>query len=164
MGYTHYWSLKQSDTSSMEWSAAIDDCEQIIANSPCDISREHDGVYQLALNGTGDDECETFVIPRVSCEIEFDCCKTARRDYDVVVKACLARLYEAGLSVRSDGPINEWKEGIALAEKALGRPIQLDEKFLSREPRSRSLSKAALDEKASAAIERSEKPGGSYGF
>lgn len=89
----------------------------------------------VRFNGASDDPeadlgHETFRVPRVFDSdykqpnergLMFDCCKTARKPYDLAVVACLTalkyRVPEVELS--SDGDLEERAEGIALAEQVL---------------------------------------------
>ncbi len=131
MGYTHYW-----DSVSLlndEYRAAVEDCIAIVRASPVPLVNGMgekgtkpelsvlDGIVRF--NGAPPDDFETFEVRPLGAR---DFCKTGFmriRPYDIVVVACLARLAEAGLSVRSDGDPKDWADGIAFASKVLGRDI-----------------------------------------
>lgn len=144
MGYTHYWKLNASTVDENEWKIAIRDCQKMVEQAPCAIDRECDDEERFALNGVEDEQYETFVIPRTPRDIRFAFCKTNQKDYDLVVTACLTRLYEAGLAVTSDGEMGDWELGIAHAETVLGRPMRLRDDFLGGPSRRRSESWEAL--------------------
>ena len=86
--------------------------------------------HALHINGAGDGEYETFVIPfRVSRLNKADYCKTARKPYDRLVVASLCVLAEAGLIVTSDGGPGEWRDGQAWAESVLGRKVKIPDRI-----------------------------------
>lgn len=132
MGYTHYWDNVAPLYDN--YRAAVEDCAQIVQASPVPLA---DGFGEagtkpelsipegvVRFNGLGPDMYETFdVTPGEGSGF----CKTEHRPYDVVVVACLARLAEAGLAVRSDGNRKGWTEGLALASTVLGRDIPCPE-------------------------------------
>ena len=143
MGYTHYF--PQTDTvNQSDWKAFTDDVQKILDTTDVKISWESDQPARVPqvdgtvvrFNGTdlGDDEGhETFWLPRVLSPNEWETdggsfifCKTARKPYDVVVTAVLCIVNEQlpQFKITSDGYPEEWLEGVALAEKALGRKVR----------------------------------------
>lgn len=126
MGYTHYWRGNESVIDQSAWPAAIADCDTLIAAAKDDLRLTiTDAAGMIYINGdpSKDEDHEPFCIPRDGAKMqaaEFEFCKTARKPYDDVVTACLARLAEAGLMVSSDGTAKEWAGGLAFGEKVLG--------------------------------------------
>jgi len=133
MGYTHYWD-KKSEVDENEYKAALKDIAKIV-NSKKNILADGNGdkgtkpttAGEISFNGIDANSHETFFLPKTAGEMKsFDFCKTARKPYDVVVTACLCRLGEVkGISVSSDGSPSEWKEGVELAAKVLGRKVSI---------------------------------------
>jgi len=86
----------------------------------------------ISINGKGPDlDHEAFYLP-AKRELPYDgadpsrlgwaFCKTARKPYDIVVTACLTYLAAAyDFEVGSDGDVDDWDDGVKLAEEALGR-------------------------------------------
>lgn len=161
MGYTHYWMQTRDFTPEQmgDIAAAVRriiktaqkrevSCgygEDTVVPTIC----SHDGTgspelteEHISFNGQGPDfDHETFYIP-AKRELPYDgaplgrlgwaFCKTARKPYDIVVTACLTFLQaDYGFEVGSDGSMEEWEPGVALAEEALGRafanPIIVEE-------------------------------------
>lgn len=95
MGYTNYWSVKEikefSDDFLRDANKVIDACEVDLAG-PCG-EEGTDFVLNkklISLNGVEEASHETF---QVSVNQKgFECCKTAEKDYDVVVKCLLMLL------------------------------------------------------------------------
>ena len=128
MGYTHYWKATKVDAK--EYKAALMDIAKIVKDQKAILAGPNgepktrpitnDGI---SFNGIDEDSHETFDLPAAGLK-KFDFCKTARKPYDTVVTACLARLAEVkGVKVSSDGNMDEWKAGVALAVKVLNRPV-----------------------------------------
>jgi hypothetical protein len=131
------------------WYLAIEDCDTIIAASKDKYELDLDADSgELCFNGPDEKRGhETFYVPRTITDIRdqidrrtkewprdpqqwrWDFCKTNNKPYDDVVVACLCVLAETGLAVDSDGDKEEWEVGRKLAEKALGRPVQIPEKL-----------------------------------
>lgn len=129
MGYTHYWS-KEGEINPADYKAALKDCVKII-KSKLDILAGPEATGKpkvsmgISFNGKDDEGHETFSLPPSPDQLKkFEFCKTARKPYDVVVTACLARMAEVkGFGVSSDGNASEWSDGLALASSVLGRKI-----------------------------------------
>ncbi len=123
MGYTHYWTIKNND----KLGEALASCVPIVeAGKATNVLKGGHGVGdaeasddRLWCNGDEDkgQDHETFGIWNDSSGHDF--CKTARKDYDVYVVACLATIkYIMGddIDVRSDGGSDDWKRGVAVAK------------------------------------------------
>jgi hypothetical protein len=144
MGYTHDW--KQGDFTKAEWADIKRDVAVILQKAMeegvtiGDAFGEVGAVFRteawgedIAFNGFGDESCETFWIGQKRAPLESwqtpaqrgrAFCKTARRPYDVAVTACLCYLesvYPKKLQADSDGGVEDWQEGLALARRALPR-------------------------------------------
>jgi len=126
MGYTHYWaSLKEHDLDT--WKLFIEDAKKVIDSSLIPLQYDYETACKpvitndlIHFNGVGDEGHETFVIYRAN-EENYGFCKTARKDYDVIVCACLI-LYEfhfPSVHVKSDGDLsdNGWTRAFNLIEK-----------------------------------------------
>ena len=148
MGYTHYWT--QSCTfNATDWVQIVADVNAILraaevtgivfgdasgdaAESVPDMFKDKDGAH-IMFNGLADESHETFSINQKHTPLEswqakdrrgWGFCKTARKPYDVAVTACLIYLesgYPAHYSVSSDGGVDDWQAGLALARRALPR-------------------------------------------
>lgn len=132
MGYTHYWTFERPITRP-EMVGLAEDVEAIILASGIPLAYEYDeptippqvADEAIHFNGIEEDGHETFGI-RVGAE-GFDFCKTAAKPYDVVVVASLAALKDrlgSDVRISSDGDAADWRDGVALAERATGRPIE----------------------------------------
>jgi hypothetical protein len=143
MGYTHYWN-KNQQMDKKQWDRfteivgkllADPDVAPIIAwehdqpNKPPEVSKEF-----VRFNGKDDDGHETFYFDRIATRVGaadndgkcFDFCKTARKSYDKAVVACLVLaklIFQEDIRVSSDGDLNDWQEGKALAQKYLGSEL-----------------------------------------
>ena len=125
MGYTHYFKM---DGKLEEF--FVDEVRDIIAQA------ERDGIAlagydgegtpvvtedEIALNGSAafGQEYESFILPTDYDGAGF--CKTAHMPYDAVVTAILvsAIVNKLGDDISSDGTYADWKDGIALYEKAV---------------------------------------------
>ncbi len=141
MGYTHYWT-REGDFTDEEWKDVRRDVRMICATAkvggivlrdgmgegdePVWQGAEHGG-EELLLNGDGMEglDHETFWLsqkaPREG-EGHLPFCKTARKPYDAVVVAILCYLetvWSGRCRASSDGDEDEWKDGLALARRAL---------------------------------------------
>ena len=146
MGYTHYFprAMEIEEDRFLQFARA---CAKIIHNADAEVCFEFNEVSlppqitpdMVRFNGIGDDGHETFYFPRVVTDDEagyqtedyrarwggklFTFCKTARKDYDTIVTACLfAALYylPEEVDVSSDGDTEDWREGRKLFEEATG--------------------------------------------
>ncbi|MDQ3024402.1 MAG: hypothetical protein M3R04_08485 [bacterium] len=135
MGYTHYWTQTR-DFTLEEMGDIAASAWRIIAEADCDVCGPHgdEGTPPMltkttvSLNGRDEHAHETFHFeatrqePYAGGEPGWSCCKTACKPYDVVVTACLTFLsVDYGFEVSSDGEVEDWEAGVALAEQALGR-------------------------------------------
>ena len=77
----------------------------------------------IRFNGLHDESHEDFFYRE---DQSFDFCKTARKDYDVVVVAtlCLVAYFRLA-QVSSDGGKEDWLLGLALARSATGLDISM---------------------------------------
>ena len=126
MGYTHYW-FSNVSFSDAQWASLCADARKIFKKAPCPIAYESDvktapmiSYETIRFNGRDDAGYETFMLHR---EANDEFCKTAQKDYDPVVCAVLIAAHKHGpdvLRVTSDGWIDEWQSGLALATRALG--------------------------------------------
>lgn len=132
MGYTHYWKA-QDDVDDAAYTAALKDIAKIVKSKAKILAGPFGEKGTLpkttggiAFNGIEDDSHETFDLPASAGQLEdFSFCKTARKPYDIVVVAALTRLAEVpGISISSDGNAAEWKNGVSLAEKVLGKKFK----------------------------------------
>lgn len=134
MGYSHYFTQTQ-DCQPEQWIALCEAARKVIARNTDLVSLEYDEVDkpaevsddQIRFNGKGDDGHETFLLGRNS-DRGFQFCKTAQKPYDVVVVAvlCLAHELCPGVwEISSDGNVDDWADGKALAESVLGREITM---------------------------------------
>ena len=136
MGYTHYWKVKL-DTPKQLMNSAIADCRKIMEKSGKLIGgwpgygTPESSKKSVFFNGKGKEAHEAFSFPPSMVEgyepgVTFTFCKTARKEYDVVVVACLAAIFDRlgqYVMVSSDGDAADWAPGVALACEALKRPI-----------------------------------------
>jgi hypothetical protein len=120
MGYTHYWTPKPINFD--EWCKVVDDMRRMFAAVDT-LSVEYDlpNIPPLAnsewiyFNGKGDAGHETFMIERES--VDWTCCKTAQKPYDIAVTAALIYLSALhGFDVESDGDSADWQAGLILAK------------------------------------------------
>jgi hypothetical protein len=138
MGYTHYWSFKQSPRGQAEkteqsYLKAVKDCHKVIiayskANGGLSGYSAHTklGKYGgIKVNGSGDNAHEDFSLREhysQNLEESFNFCKTAEKPYDVVVVACLIVLayrLKGLVNVSSNGRQADWTEGLKLAQRVL---------------------------------------------
>ena len=144
MGYTHYWildtNIKNKQQVEKNYQKAISDCHKIILWAKKNVvnlsgysAHTKLGTYNgIKVNGVKEDGHETFYLLdhfyRYGTE-DHDCfnfCKTNRKEYDIVVVACLSvlkhRLKDA-IKVSSDGDAADWLDGINLARKVTNLKI-----------------------------------------
>lgn len=87
MGYTHYW--EKDSIPAEDWARVVKRVRPILeahASILSDVEIDDEVIF---FNG----QCETFVVERASRK-DFDFCKTAAREYDPVVVACILILDE----------------------------------------------------------------------
>jgi hypothetical protein len=139
MGYTHYWRRGTGEVTEERIAAAdkaiqgiLDNSKDIIANGSGDKGTSpHKEETYYAFNGLseGGQRHETALLCRDPKHLkDFEFCKTARKDYDEVVVACLAiqtLFYGPAIAVSSDGGPEDWEQGFELAEKHLS-PRDID--------------------------------------
>jgi hypothetical protein len=156
LGYTHYW-RKSLELDQDKFNAFVADCREIcnLAKKEYDINicggcGEGEPIFDsdlVCFNGdhSKNDGYETFSFTR-SEELQyaneyglvFDCTKTARNPYDIVVTACLiAAKYHFGSDVyiSSDGEdeLNSWTDGFYLASAIIGANLkELGESLFER--------------------------------
>lgn len=138
MGYTHYWSSKESAFQAHKWVEAVADCEVVARRlmkdglelggpSGEDRAYEFSGA-RIAFNGRDDEAYESFIVSRFperrhGRAFSFDFCKTAHRPYDLAVTACLLILkYHLGnaIQVSTDGEGADWAAARELVQDELG--------------------------------------------
>jgi hypothetical protein len=131
MGYTHYWTPKQ--TSEKKFKEFSETCKKLHDNLP--ERSESAGDYfndkpivikgwdgtgepifdekQVRFNGDESENLnhETFAIDFPDTDWNF--CKTARKPYDLLVSACLLAAKQIlGYEISSDGDMEDWKPAI----------------------------------------------------
>jgi len=138
MGYTHYFTFNAANKGEAKkaeklYQLAVKDCAKIIkayslANGGLAGYTAHTklGEYSgIEVNGSRENGHEPFILREHFNENEgFNCCKTAQKPYDRVVVACLIALKNRLgdlVEVSSDGEVQDWAEGLALAERVLKR-------------------------------------------
>ena len=126
MGYTHYWQAKQIEPSifamlSQQVAAAaeIARTQEIVEVAyemdQTDRPPEFNGEV-IRFNGKDDDGHETFMLAYDDSGFRY--CKTAQKPYDIVVVAALCLLaHHADPEVTSDGGLEDWEGGLALARE-----------------------------------------------
>ena len=139
MGYTHYWSQSRKFVQA-EWTAIRKAVKAITDETDAELCYEYDKEdraiqidgQRIRFNGAGDEGHETFIITRsvpaapewrAKDDPDFQFCKTARKDYDAPVVACLIAIREIvpdAFEWSSDGWLSEHADGLALANKACG--------------------------------------------
>lgn len=137
MGYTHYWKFKVSPAymcteGEVKFESAVESIKECIAELPDKIGDEPlklcggDGTGEPIFNDTlvcfnGDASCDNdYETCYISIEDKgFNCCKTARKPYDVAVcitLICFAHWFGENFEYSSDGDIEDGEEGWALAK------------------------------------------------
>lgn len=134
MGYVHYWTIRD------ELPPLTSKGISMISN----IFRKHADLVQfgcdqagpplienkqMRFNGIAEKGHDTFFW--AADKIDFNFCKTAREDYDLVV--CLTLLvlrsqYEDKFRLSSDGDSEDWQEAFDEFERLFG--VQADKKWL----------------------------------
>lgn len=133
MGYTHYWTI-QRDCPQELYNKALIACRKIIKKctkeynlcggygEPGTLPDLTDG---LSFNGCGDECHETFLLESSGPWVS-NFCKTARKEYDPIVVACLAamkHILKDNVKVSSDGDREEWEHGTNIAGFILKKDI-----------------------------------------
>lgn len=127
MGYTHFFTLK-NPIKPADWARVKTIAGRIIQAAIADgIALDVDsGDSDVHLNGVGENAHETFFLH--PSHLGFNFCKTAAKPYDIVVVAILAAIHTETkgvyFEIRSDGDAKDWVDGVALAQGALGYPIE----------------------------------------
>lgn len=137
MGYTHYFTIENLEE------CFVDEVNAIVTTAQSDgiVLAGFDGNGEpivtdtkIALNGSRalGQEYESFVLPTNGNGFGF--CKTAHRPYDVVVTAILvsAIVNKIDDGISSDGTYADWKDGIALYERAVRKLTQSERKRIRR--------------------------------
>ena len=147
MGYTHYF-RRQKELERKAFQELVADVRKLIKASakvePCVLLADGRGIVgsvpqvnleAIVFNGMDyseqggqDGSHETLYIPRVEDkkatpkELLFNFCKTAQKDYDLVVVATLIALKKhfPETEVSSDGDQKDWEAGIAFCQEVLG--------------------------------------------
>jgi len=153
MGYTHYWSFKRikgvpREELEKKYQQAIRECSAVVKryykdNGGISGFTAHTPVGKyggLKFNGKGEEGHEDFTMrEHFSQNLEnngFGFCKTARKEYDILVVACLSilkyRLGEA-ISISSDGGREDWADGVIYARHVLRRKIKMPESISPRQ-------------------------------
>ena len=137
MGYTNYWKV---DVTAKEgrYKKALQDIRKVIkehrdilANGLGDKGTSPKTRGEVAFNGIEDQSHETFFLPSSVKKFDFDFndgqsfdfCKTAFKEYDKVVVACLCILkfhLGSSIDISSDGDAEDLAEGVEIASKVLG--------------------------------------------
>jgi len=133
MGYTHYFTQTRNLTQD-EWDLLARETVSIIKKSGIDIV-DWDGEVgskytvdndEIIFNGSGEDSHETFALSRIGDGFSF--CKTAGKDYDVVVTAVLSAVQAiapGAYAIASDGDQSDWEAGIALADYVMDEDVAM---------------------------------------
>lgn len=131
MGYTHYWKGYPGFGADSwgELARGVAEVYRLCAERGIALCYEYDepkrmpyiSLREINFNGPGEQGHETFCLDR-DWDGSWNCCKTARKPYDIAVTAILAYLsamyYDYDLSVTSDGGPEDWAAGVALANEA----------------------------------------------
>jgi hypothetical protein len=110
MGYSHYYQ-QHEPISTESWTHLSKSITQLIEQAwDTTLDVEMTSEY-ISINGVGEQAHEDFSIYRN--DTRWECCKTARKDYDKVVTAVLILLRYTYLSfsLSSDGNWKDWIEG-----------------------------------------------------
>jgi len=139
MGYTQYFYTK-SELDKKQWDGFIKDVKKVIAAGKGVIQYESEikkapvaDKDKVRFNGIGENGHETFLFSRISKREDymtqrddgkvFNFCKTARKDYDVYVVACLvlAKIHFGDdIIFSSDGDLDELQDGVKLVNELCG--------------------------------------------
>ena len=127
MGYTHYYYLNRCGNEQAFEQAKKEIGHMLSESKLVDKTAKPDN-----FNGIGEEAHETFWLPKTLREqtggddftknntYHFHFCKTARKDYDILVVASLVILknnIKDDIELSSDGDFEEWHEGMELAKK-----------------------------------------------
>lgn len=130
MGYTHYWKRTRDSynaTAQKNYTEALKHIKEFLClKEVSDLIEFYDPIDTaigpiigpIAFNGIGDQEHESFNLPLNYSELrEFNFCKTAHKDYDVVVGClCILAKYCGNfVEVSSDGDARHWERGASLS-------------------------------------------------
>ena len=106
--YTHYWSVCDRSAFETAWPQIVIDAQLIVAKAGVALNRTGEDETpptltegSIMLNGTPEDDHEPFDLDQTGGELGF--CKTAEKEYDVVVTAILLRasqIADKAVSVR----------------------------------------------------------------
>ena len=137
MGYTHHWDWgkpkERSPESKKAYNLAKKDIIKIIKANMNILANgigEHKSKPYIAdeiiFNGIGDNAHESFFIPdSLKKYMRSDFCKTAQKEYDIVVVACLAVLKDHLQDIINiSGQRDKWHKGVQMASEALKREIK----------------------------------------
>ncbi|ESZ98729.1 hypothetical protein SBOR_0967 [Sclerotinia borealis F-4128] len=124
MGYKHYWGVKNPTKWSEIWPQLISDANLIIETlkDRAPLMDEKDNYHlptiERGIHINGKDALEDFVLEEHEGQ-GFDFCKTARKEYDVMVATILIRakmLAGDAFSFSSDGCWDEyeWKDALGV--------------------------------------------------
>ncbi len=143
MGYTHYW-YRPKELDKEKFAKASADCKKVtqwLAEPGRNIHIQYEYTDSrppvftdelVRFNGVGEEGHETFLIaqkhetsfPQTDKEGRyFAFCKTARKDYDPAVTACLTifkHYFGDDFIVKSDGYKDEWEGGVMAVWECLG--------------------------------------------
>lgn len=129
MGYTHYFqNIKITDDLLRTAEKIISAAESygITICGPDGMDKPILTDDMIAFNGSRAkvEDCESFVIKPG----QWDFCKTRYLPYDTAVTAVLTHcILTHNGRVSSDGTFCDWKDGVGLYEKAIGRSLTEDE-------------------------------------
>lgn len=126
MGYSHYWRPKEKPTTA-QWQYIVSGFKKLQAAALLTTSLpiQRDDTYSsppevdetcIIFNGIGDAGHETFYV-EYNTEADFNCCKTARKPYDLVVMAVLLLMHRyapRAWSISSDGGEKDWLPALDL--------------------------------------------------
>lgn len=123
MGYTHYW-IRSGSFPRQRFRQFITDVKELIQI----MEKEYNiGLTDLILNDNlvqfnGNEGHELFRMPRIVKNGRvFSFCKTARKPYDLLVKAVLILAkYYFKIKIHSDGDFSEWAKAIVLVADHVG--------------------------------------------
>lgn len=127
MGFTRYWAVDQDLDTNLFRNAARDIRTMLksegawnnVVRWECDSKKQPlCDVRGIRFNGIGDEGHETFGFSPYA--IEFDFCKTARKEYDMYVFAAMLILkYHFGplIDLRDDGPNDTDDQAVQLSLK-----------------------------------------------
>jgi len=128
MGYTHYWRMPEPIDAETFKKIAKD--FSLIATACSDILAGWDGTgspkitdNEINFNGIEDMSHENMLMRINDPDHDFSFCKTAMKPYDVAVTSLLIivkHYLKDGITVTSDGDIQDWADGKSLCQNTLG--------------------------------------------